>query len=276
MKVSVLIPCFNRHKLVERSLFTLSRQTYPVDVFLVDDGSRPGLEKIAKDAGVIYERIRDPLPPNSSALRGPATCWNHIYQKTDHDFVIVTHPEILVPFDAVERMIDQHESPRRSTPLLYMLDRKITKSIEEYPWREDVHCFQEISHFRSIYNRWGLYNYDMHTWKHHICFSGQTREDWEICGFIPVLDIADKGNWDDAWLWAREQEFTERTGINYYVNQIDLTVYHQFHGETICSSPANDIWYMQNYNYPAPHGGVVAYSPRISRIRSAAGIGEDE
>jgi len=270
MRVSILIPCLNRHKLVERSLYTLSRQTYPVDIFLVDDGSRPGLEEISEEAGAIYERIRDPLSIDSPSMRGPATSWRHVYDKTDHDFVIVTHPEILVPLDAVERMVEQHVSPRRSTPLLYFLDRNMTKTIEEYPWRENVHCFQEIPEFRGVFNRWGIYNHEMHGWKHHVCFSGQTREDWEMHGFIPIVSH------DDAWLWGAEQDLTEITGINHHVNQIDLTVYHQFHGVTPSSAPGSDLWYLQNYNHPAPHGETPPYSARLLRIRRASGIGDDE
>lgn len=262
MKVSILIPCLNRHKLVERSLYTLSRQTYPADIFVIDDGSRPGLEEIAEEAGAIYERIRDPVLPDAQDSGGSAPPWRHVYFKTDHEFVIITHSEVLVPLDAVERMLDQHKSPRRSTPLLYFINKPILDTIEDYPWRADVHSIQKAPGFMGIWNRWGLYNHQMHQWKHHVCFTGQPRKDWDVHGFIPA--IGEAGASDDAWLWGVEDELSRKTGINHHVNQIDLTVYHQFHKVSDWSTAGDDLWYSQNYGQPDP-----IRSRRISRIHQA-------
>jgi glycosyltransferase involved in cell wall biosynthesis len=262
MRVSVLIPCLNRHKLVERSLYTLSRQTHPVDVFVIDDGSRPGLEKIAEDAGAIYERIRDPILPDAQDVGGAAQPWRHVYYATDHDFVILTHPEILVPFDAVERMVEQHVSPRRSTPLLYFINKPLLEKIENYPWRKDVHSIQKAPGFMGIWNRWGLYNRHMRQWKHHVCFTGQTREDWDAHNFLPAID--EIGAADDAWLWGIEDALSKKTGISHYVNQIDLTVYHQFHKVSDWSTAGDDLWQSQNYGHDPLR------SPRIARIHQAS------
>ena len=251
MKVSVLIPCLNRHKLIERSLYTLSRQTHPTDVFIIDDGSTPGIEEIASEAGVYYERLRGPIDPDGPDIRPPADAWRHIYFKTDHDFVIITHPEVLVPFDAVERMLDGHQSPRRSTPLLYFLNRKFLEGIDKYNWREDLHCIQEAPGFMHWHNRLGLYNHQMHGWNHHVCFSGQTREDWDIHNFLPPSSDTSVPI-DDAYLHGVEHRLTQGTGINHQVHKVDLTVYHQFHGSSFVSGPPNDIWNMQNYGRPAP------------------------
>ena len=262
MKVSILIPCLNRHKLVERSLYTLSRQTYPADVFVIDDGSRPGLEKIAFNAGVYYERRREPLLPDTPDSGGAAPALRHMYFKTDHDFVIVTHPEVLVPLDAVERMLNQHISPRRSTPLLYFINKPLLERIDEFPWREEVHSIQEEPAFMGIWNRWGFYNREMNQWKHHVCFTGQPREDWDTHDFIKTID--ESGASDDAWLWGIEHELSQKTGISHYVNQIDLTVYHQFHAPSSWSVQGNELWYLQNYGYDPLR------SKRIERIHQAS------
>jgi len=247
----------------------LGRQTVPADIFIVDDGSRPGLEQIALDAGAHYERIRDPILPGTRSTRGPATGWRHAYYRTDHDFVIISHPEVLVPFDAVERMLDQHRSPRRSTPLLYFLNRPLLETMDNYPWREDVHVLQTMPDFSGVYNRWGLFNRDMWQWKHHVCFTGQTREDWDFHNFLPAAE--EFGAADDAWLWSVEHRLSQETGVDHHVNQIELVCYHQFHDVFYSNIPGNGIWYRQNYGELLPNSVLGPCSARIARIRRASG-----
>lgn len=240
MKVAILIPCLDRHELLERSLYLLSRQTYPCDVFVIDDGSIPGIEEITLDANAYYERLRDPLQ-NPADARMPATALRHMYKQIDHEFVIISPPEVLVPLNAVESMLAQHQSPRRSTTLLYSISRPLMKIIDEYPWKENVHSLQEMPEFMQVYNRIKLRNYQMVQWRHHCAFTGQLREDWEIHDFMP------DGVPDDAWLWDIEDELTKRTGIQHRVNPIDLIVYHQFHKVIACSPKGDRIWRAQNY-----------------------------
>lgn len=260
-KAAVLLACLNRHGLLERTIYTLSRQTYPTDVFILDDGSRPGIEKIAADAGVYYERLRPPLI--NSGGRSPTAPWRYMFKKTDHEFVIVTAQDILVPFDAVERMIDQHESPRRSTPLLYFVNRPLLKHIDDYLWREDVHSLQKAPGFMEIWNRWGYFNRDMNQWKHHVGFTGQLRKDWEEHDFMP------EGVMTDAWLWDVEDDLSRKTGVNHYANQIDLTVYHLFHSVSDQSAGGDNLWYLQNYGslHESPYDDR---SVRIRRIAEAS------
>lgn len=266
--VAILISCLNRHKLLERSLYMLSRQTVPADIFIIDDGSHPGIEKIALDAGAHYERIRDPILPGTRNTRGPTPGWRHAYYGTDHDFVIISHPEVLVPYDAVERMLDQHQSPRRSSGLLYFLNRPLLATIEDYPWREDLHVLQTMPGFSGVYNRWGLFNRDMWQWKHHVCFSGQTREDWDLHNFLPGAE--EFGEADDAWLWGIEDKLSRETGEIHYINQIELVIYHQFHGASRNDALGNDIWFMQNYGQLLPKPWLGPCSRRIARIRRAS------
>ncbi len=259
--VAVLIPCIDRHRLLKKSLWTLSRQTVACDVFIIDDGSRPGLAEIADDYGVHYEQLREPLLPEAYDTRGPSHAWRHGFLMTDHDFVILSMPEILVPTDAVERMLDGHQSPRRSTPLLQFINRPLYKLMDTVDWRADVHVLQTLPEFATVHNRWGFFNFNMHEWAHHICFTGQTRDDWLIHDFMPA------GCSDDAWLHPVEDTLTRATGVNHRVHFVDLTVYHLFHEASPQSALQNDLWHEQNFGGPIPPSGPC--SPRIAQIRKS-------
>ena len=262
MKPAVLIPCIDRHHLLKRTLWTLVRQTVDCDVIVIDDGSRPGLDALVFAAGAQYMKLREPLLPAAQDTRGPSHAWRHAFMMTDNPFVILSSPEILVPLDAVERMLNAHESPRRSTPLLQFINRPLYEKMDTKDWRADVHTLQNFPAFRHLYNRWGLYNHQMHEWKHHVCFTGQTRDDWLVHDFMPA------GCSDDAWLQPMEATLSESTGISHHVNQIDLTVYHLFHEVSPQSALQNDIWLDQNYG-PTFFNANPACSPRIARIRKS-------
>jgi hypothetical protein len=106
--------------------------------------------------------------------------------------------------------------------------------------------------FAGIYNRWGLYNYQMPGWKHHVCFTGHSYEGWQRLQFPPPR--FNYGEGDDAYLHAKEME------LGLPVKQIDLTVYHLFHGLNRLNHGANPEWVSQNQT---------GESARIRRIKAS-------
>lgn len=187
---------------------------------------------------------------------GPCAAWYHADIKDHHDFIIYTSDEILVPPDAVKRMRAQHNPELRSTPLLYFINRPHMPFVN----LEDIDAIQQQPDFFNIYSRWGVYNRDMATWKHHVCFTGHTKEGWRKLGFPPPL--FEFGEGDDSWLWKREHE------LGLYVNQIDLTVYHLFHGKNRQGGEPPAIWQEQNLGYYNPPDDT----QMSLRVRKAKGL----
>lgn len=223
MNVSVIMDCYGRGPLLERTLWLLDRQTYgPIEVVLVDDGAEPIVNAIIDSVqlqrnhiNVILGRER-PAPPRAGnmALR-------QAYEAATGDFIITSSPETMPPVDAIERMLSLCIPHRRSVPILYCLSQAQTNSIDDFNLRSDLHFLQDMPSFWATISPSGVANADAHGNQHHMQFSGQPREDWERTGFLPPTERY--GEFDESWL--REQELSQgRPPV-----QIDVAVYHQWH-----------------------------------------------
>ena len=118
MKVSIIIPYFgDRKKQLERSLTFLENQTYPdYEIILVDDGARDGLLKLKKPFRCFKIRA------DNSYSRSPNTALRYGFSKCSGDFIIVGQPELLVPYDAVEKMLALSDMSRRNVAVQYHLN----------------------------------------------------------------------------------------------------------------------------------------------------------
>ncbi len=225
--VSVIINAYGRRRrLFERSLWLLDHQTYgPVEVVIADDGGED-LSDLAD--GHNYVRVR----PAGSEPRPGNMALRVAYEIAGGDFIITSSPETMVPPNAVERMIAQHQRGRRSVPVLYCLDRSHTNRLErEEFWKADLHALQGLPGFWSAAGPHGQ-NLGAAGVAHHMQFSGQFREEWELTGFLPPTD--EYGKYDESWL--REQE----VAAGQPPRQIGLVVYHQWHERLFpVASPAS-------------------------------------
>lgn len=213
--VSVLIPTYNRSKQLANSLEMLARQTHPCEVWVLDLGGEEEVEALCDYQNVIYER----LAPRGSAFAGINNAYNHAYERTRAEYIVLSAPEVLVPSGAVGRILEQHQEGFRSVPVVYWLSQAHTRAMSDLPWRENLDIFKTLPDFGATRGFMGLPNMRASEGRHHICFSGQTRAEWEELGFLPKTV-----EWnDDAWLLARENEAKR------YPRLIDLEVYHQYH-----------------------------------------------
>jgi GT2 family glycosyltransferase len=104
LKLSVVIPTYNRSALLGRILSALRGQTLPPDryeVILVDDGSTDGTAELgaelAKEGAVRFLQ---------SGHRGVAAARNTGIQAAKGDIVVFTDDDCLVPADWLERLAD--------------------------------------------------------------------------------------------------------------------------------------------------------------------------
>jgi len=121
MKVSILIPYYgNRRFQLERSIPFLENQTYPdYELVLMDDGkSDLPDDLIGKFDRYIQLRVGD-VP-----IRSPNVALRTGFAESDGDFIITSQPELLIPYDAVERMVAEANMNRRNVATQYHLTKK--------------------------------------------------------------------------------------------------------------------------------------------------------
>lgn len=104
--VSVIIPTYNRKKLLREALDSLAQQTYPVDrfeVIIVDDGSTDGTAEVAVD--VFPFALRYFRQDN----QGDAAARNVGAQESQADFLVFLDDDILLEPDYLTHLIHAHD-----------------------------------------------------------------------------------------------------------------------------------------------------------------------
>ena len=236
MKVSILVPFIRRTELLKNSLRTLASQKYhDVEIVLIDDGSPTDeMERLAKEIGVVYNRLRGP----GAEPRIPNKAWLQGYDICRGDFIVLTYAEILVPRNAVERMLERHEElsrdgdPRysgydyanlgaRIIPIQYCLSPEIQEKLDYWYDPDNLDMFQEAPGFWKYINHWGWTNKGAHGWRHHCAFTGAPRFFWDAINVVEDSDL---------WFWDIENGITaaqRKAGVR--AEAVEYGVYHQFH-----------------------------------------------
>lgn len=216
MKVSVLIPYSQgRRSLLERTLWLLRRQTYPdYEVWILDDGSDEHVSDLCGD-NIIYEKVRDA----GAAKRSANMAWNHGYRKCDGEFIVLGHPEYLMPLHAIESLVEKYDGYRLG-PTAYALSPETTARLDRWPWRDDLDSLQATPGFWSFETPWHWTNMEAKGWCHHFAFTGQPREAWDILDFLPLTEAP---GFADNWILGPE------TAGGRPPRPAGFSVYHQHH-----------------------------------------------
>jgi len=263
-KVAVLIGARKRADLLERSLWYLTRQTHRCTTWVVDDGSETdAVEQVCAKfkSGVKYFRLRKP----GEKLRGQNMAWWYGYEHSKANYIICSHPEILVPLTAVEQMLDEHIPKRRSVPMLYCLGPDHQAIIDKLPWKWDIHCLKALPGFWEYMSHWSVRNKDTDKWRHHFGFCGMYRKEWDFYnqpdGFLPKRDEI---YFDDAWMIHKE---TEAGRLPNYLKSIE--VYHQYHEWCRPDGKPPEAWTKQFNDANVPSTGKtpdIEQSARMLKI----------
>jgi len=264
IKVAVLIGARGRAALLNRTLWTLTRQTHPCTVYVADDGTEGDSvasvsAKYGKFKGVIYNRLRGPVSP----LRGQNMAWWWGYEQAKEDeidYVICSHPEIMVPLNAVEQMLDEHIKNRRSVPLIYCLSPKHQEIIDDVDWKSDIHNLKELEDFWNYMSHWAVRNRDTAQWYHHFGFTGMYIDEWDFYnkpdGFLPKRDEI---YFDDAWMIHEELKVDRPPQL-----LTDMEVYHQYHEWERELGKPPEAWTKQFTEPHLPSAGRTP-APELSR-----------
>ena len=219
MRVSVLISCRNRADVLRRSLWLLERQTWPdYEVLITDDGSDEDIRAAATGCKrVEIATIRPPFSP----IRNCPIGLRHAFDRAKGEFIIISHPELMVPLNAIEKLIKEYEPGYRIVPRLYFICDSIAMAwLESTDWQSNLDLIQGIPNFWTSRTPWGNTNQDMDSWIGHTGFCGQTRAEWERKGFLS--DDKNPGS-DVRWIDAAEAR------LGRMPRQASFAVYHQHH-----------------------------------------------
>ena len=236
MKVSLIIPYYgDRRAQLERSLPFLENQTYPdYEVIFVDDGAKGGLPEFS----TVFRYIK--LREYTGKIRSPNKAIRLGFAESVGDFIIASQPELLIPYDAVERMVKIANMGRRNVATQYHLTNSQIFQLRNLPgWQQDFDKIKSVVDFASTITPWDYPNILAPTYRTHFSFSGSTRE-----RFQEYL-IPDTVEWmmEDCWVHVKE------LGNGELSVPVDIETYHQEHERV--------------------YGRIIEYSARIKRIREA-------
>jgi len=225
MKVSILLTFYgNRYYQLRRSLPFLLNQTYKdYEIIFLDDGlmndSDLSPKKLLDHPKVKYVSLREGIVP----IRSPNTALRYGFYNSDSDFIITTHPEHLVPYDAVERMVTEGNMKRRNCPIQYHLTLEqmwyLYVDMDGVGWQIDFDRIKDVPDFMPTITPWGHTNYNSLWHRNHFSFCGSTRERFE------KFMIPETEEWlmDDCYVHSLELECDEPSV------PVDIEVYHQEH-----------------------------------------------
>lgn len=246
-----------RLKQLDRCLYLLRNQTVAVEIVLAYDGDGPG-EQPRVDRMVKMRDIGTGRAPNKGFLAG--------YKAATSDYIIHCPPEMLVPYDAVERMLAGHQTGHRDVPTFLGINKATTEVLDNLPWREDLSCIKDTPGFWHTWGPLAMTNLDGQWCNWHLNFCGAMRDEWERFGILPDTDEAGQ---NENWLADMEAAAGPTTSPI----QSPVTVYHQWHPIWSGVRGGKPVGLIQDAVRPnmASNGEPPAESLRIMRTR---GTGE--
>lgn len=106
LKVDVFIPTYNEEEeILEATLAGCRRLTYPHKTYLLDDGRRESVRRLAERMGVGYIA----RPDNRHAKAGNL---NHALQKTDGEFIVILDADMVPQPNLIERTLGYFEDAK--------------------------------------------------------------------------------------------------------------------------------------------------------------------
>lgn len=100
-RVCAVVTCYNLSAFLAECLDSLARQTHPVDVIVVDDGSRP--QEAERIAQIVDGRPRTTLLRQTNG--GVSAARNAGINAADHEFVLIVDADNVLRPHLVERMV---------------------------------------------------------------------------------------------------------------------------------------------------------------------------
>jgi len=117
LDISIIIPTYNRAKLLKTTLELFGRQTYPAnrfEVIAVDDGSTDATENIVRQ---LQDKAPYKLRYFKQVNSGPASARNRGVREAKADILLFTGDDILPKEDLIEQHLEAHKKRANSAVL---------------------------------------------------------------------------------------------------------------------------------------------------------------
>ena len=199
---SVVLCTFNRAHLLARSLHCYAKQTDTAfELLVLDDGSEDGTEELVRSYAhkikIRYTRLTDKKP---GEWRDAGANINRGIILSEGEYVFITHPEVMVCFDCVEKAKRAlKENPEAYfNARVYYLTSDMQERLDKVDWKADFYRVRDIEGFyeesADLYKEeyLGLVMNQFCTPRHtETCdiweswvFGGMTRRTWKKFGGI--------------------------------------------------------------------------------------------
>lgn len=218
MKVSLIV-CYygDRYRQWKLSSHFLEYQTYDnYEVIVINDGHVGKIPEMPSDK-FVYAVSR----PEGSEARGANIPYLKGYDLSTGDFIISVCPELIIPYDGIERMLNLAYMDRRNVARQYhIVEKHIDYMDKNLPdWRNNFDLIKEVPGIMEIETPWGYTNAFAEDYRNHGNFSGMTRKRFEKY----MIPVTEEWGFGDAYTHVRELENGEPS------IPIDITVFHQEH-----------------------------------------------
>lgn len=204
--LSIVFSTYNRAHLLRRSFECYARQTdMTFEILVLDDASQDdtqGLVRSFEDRIPLrYVPLTDKKP---GEWRDAAAVINRGITMSQGEFVCITHPEVMLCFDGVEKL--RREMRERPEDVLmlrtYYLTRGMQERLDEVPWKDDFYAVRQIPGFyeklEPLYEEESLaklmndfctpnYTDEAQVWNSWV-FAGMTRPLWKRFGGLTEFD----------------------------------------------------------------------------------------
>jgi glycosyltransferase involved in cell wall biosynthesis len=237
--VSIVLATYNRAHLLWRSLECYARQSdRGFELIILDDASQDdttGLVDSFRDKiPVVLVRLTDKSP---GEWRDAAAVINRGIKMSRGEFVYITHPEVMLCFDGVEKLrCSQREQPYDVLMIrTYYLTQSMQENLDMVPWRDDFYAVRRLPRFydnpEPLYQEETLaklmnnfctprYTDEAEVWNSWV-FGGMSRAAWKRFG-----GLTEFSSWGstDIDFHCRRDAMGLRT-----VTPADIYVIHQNH-----------------------------------------------
>ena len=178
-KVSIMISTWNRQWQLARSLECLARQEWKeFEVLIMDDGSTQDFSPIF-DLFSNFLQLRTFRAERNSWRSCPSRAYKSMLPEVKGEVVVITHPEMMLHFDAVQSLYQGCTSSEKLEDAYYYSLRKSSELAGDWTWMSLKPQFLDQSYYMML---------DIADWHTKV------ENVWKLPGFMNIIGFSGKPN----------------------------------------------------------------------------------
>lgn len=178
-KVSIMMSTWNRQWQMARSLECLARQEWKeFEVLIMDDGSTQNLAPLF-DLFSNFLQLKTFRAERNSWRSCPSRAFNSMLPKTKGEVIVITHPEMMLHFDAVQSLYQGCVSSERLEDAHYYSLRKPIELNGDWVWMSLKPQFVDAGYYALL---------DLADWHTNV------ENVWKLPGFMNIIGFSGRPN----------------------------------------------------------------------------------